>query len=197
MEQINAGVVCVTKFVPAVNQKFEKYVDYIDREASRRNDGYGAYNLFEESIDFEGYQDYMGTPEKSGELFTAENDFLEPEQKQQLKEVFHTAQQNESVMWQTVLSFDNKWLDKNGVFDCEHKKLDEQKMRELTRVAMQRLMKSEKLSDTGKWCASIHYNTDNIHVHIAMVEPVPTRPKIKFRGAWSTRGNLSNRPLME
>ena len=75
----------------------------------------------------------MGNPEKSSELFTEADDYLLPEQKSQLKNVFKTAQNNGSVMWQTVLSFDNRWLEKNGLYDNESKVLDETKIRELTR----------------------------------------------------------------
>ncbi len=34
-----------------------------------------------------------------------------------------------------------------------------------------------KIKGSAIWSASIHYNTDNIHVHIAVVEPNPTRER--------------------
>ncbi|ODV56322.1 hypothetical protein BG258_10620 [Lysinibacillus fusiformis] len=33
------------------------------------------------------------------------------------------------------------------------------------------------LMDSAVWSAAIHYNTDNLYVHIATVEPIPTRVK--------------------
>ena len=43
---------------------------------------------------------------------------------------------------------------------------------------MNELKKKENL-DGLVWSASLHYNTDNIHVHIASVEPNPTRERGK------------------
>lgn len=190
MGQIKAGVVCVTKFVAATSDKFQGYINYIDREASKRNSHYNDFNAFEKSNAYENYQAYMGNPEKSSELFTETDDYLVPEQKSQLRNVFKTAQNNGSVMWQTVLSFDNRWLEKNGLYDSENKVLDETKIRELTRDAIKRLTKCENISNTSKWCASIHYNTDNVHIHIAMVEPIPTRQKIYYNGKYQYRGKF-------
>lgn len=38
------------------------------------------------------------------------------------------------------------------------------------------IIKSEGL-EHAVWSAGIHYNTDNLHVHIATVEPYPMREK--------------------
>ena len=54
MGQIKAGVVCVTKFVVATSDKFQGYINYIDREASKRNLHYNDFNAFE------NYQAYNG-----------------------------------------------------------------------------------------------------------------------------------------
>ena len=34
------------------------------------------------------------------------------EEKTKLKDIFKQAQSKDSLMWQTVISFDNKWLEK-------------------------------------------------------------------------------------
>ena len=189
MKSIKAGVVCVSKFVTESSDKYQGFINYIDRESSQRNEHYDKFNAFEKSA-YGSYQDYMGNPEKSGELFTEEYDYLSEEQKKELKEVFNTAQKNGSVMWQTVLSFDNRWLEKNGLYDTENKNLDEVKMQEVTRTAVKRLIEKEGIKNTSKWCASIHYNTNHIHIHIAMVEPVPTRTKIYYNGKYQYRGKF-------
>ena len=49
------------------------------------------------------------------------------------------------VMWQTVISFDNRWLEQNGIYDSQKQILDEQKLKEVTRLAVNRLLKSEGL----------------------------------------------------
>ena len=60
MGQIKAGVVCVTKFVVATSDKFQGYINYIDREASKRNSHYNDFNAFEKSNAYENYQAYNG-----------------------------------------------------------------------------------------------------------------------------------------
>uniref|UniRef100_UPI00402A878B MobP2 family relaxase n=1 Tax=[Ruminococcus] torques TaxID=33039 RepID=UPI00402A878B len=110
-----------------------------------------------------------------------------------LKKVFSIAQTNQSLMWQTVISFDNNWLQKNGIYDMKTKMLDERKLKAVTRKAINELLKNEGL-DQAVWSASIHYNTDNIHVHIATVEPYPMRKKMMYQGKEEVRGKfkLSN-----
>ena len=70
----------------------------------------------------------------------------------------------------------NRWLEQNGIYDSQKQILDEQKLKEVTRLAVNRLLKSEGL-EHAVWSAGIHYNTDNLHVHIATVEPYPMREK--------------------
>lgn len=47
----------------------------------------------------------------------------------------------------------------------------------MVREAIKEMLKAENMEDTAVWSAAIHYNTDNIHVHVATVEPFPTREK--------------------
>ena len=98
MDDIKAGIVVVTEFCRPNTSKFQGYIDYINRTEAVRNENTAKYNL---------YQDYMGNPEKTTALFTAEKDKLTKAEKNELKEIFNKAQENESIMWQTVISFDN------------------------------------------------------------------------------------------
>ena len=159
---------------------YSGYIDYLDREEAQRNHAIQTFNLF---------NDYMGNPEKSTGLFTNEKDNLTHSEKRELKDVFQTAQDNESVMWQTVISFDNRWLEQNGIYDSQKQILDEQKLKEVTRLAVNRLLKSEGL-EHAVWSAGIHYNTDNLHVHIATVEPYPMRKKMMYNGKKEVRGKF-------
>ena len=82
------------------------------------------------------------------------------------------------------------FLEQYGIYSREMQLLDEERIRSLTRVCMKRMLQKEELLQTAVYTASIHYNTDNIHVHIATVEPIPTRPeatikKIPFRAVYS------------
>ena len=173
------------------SDKFQSYIDYIDREEAQRNNAFSTYNIFS---DYEQYNEYMGNPEKSSGLFTADKDSLTYAEKKELKSIFEMAQNNESLMWQTVISFDNRWLEKNGVYDPEKKVLDEQKVKETVRKAINRLMESEGM-DHAVWSAGIHYNTDNIHVHIATVEPYPMREKMLYEGNLEVRGKFKQSNL--
>lgn len=191
MADVKAGVILRTKFIqPAAPSApkvkiFRNYVDYIDREEAVRNRALPSYNAFS------GYNDYMGNPEKTTALFTEYQDSLTPEEKQELKRAFATAEKNKSPMWQHVISFDNRWLAQNGMYDPNTHTLDEFKLKEAVRASMRALTKAEKMDGTSVWSASIHYNTDNIHVHIAMVEPHPTRKsKENQNGEREIRGKM-------
>lgn len=167
MNEIKAGVVVVTKFCRSSSREFASYIDYIGRDEAVRTEYSSKYNL---------YHDYMGNPEKSTGLFTEQEDIRTDQQKKQLKDIFQTAQDKESLMWQTVISFDNRWLENNGLYNSKDGILDERRLRSITRSAVRKMLEKEGLQD-AVWSAAIHYNTDNIHVHIATVEPEPVREK--------------------
>lgn len=164
------GVVVVTKFCRPGSDAYQSYVDYIDRENAKIKNGTKSWNL---------YQDYMGNPEKSTGLFTRHQDALTKQDKRGLKKLFETAQENGSLMWQTVISFDNNWLAENGLYSPEDHRLDEKRIKEITRNAVEKMLKKEGL-ENAIWSAAIHYNTDNIHIHVATAEPVPQRRKKEF-----------------
>ncbi|MFF2242321.1 MobP2 family relaxase, partial [Bacillus thuringiensis] len=173
------GVVIKSQFVYYKNdfstnqdKEFGDYIDYIGRKDA----------VEKEKNEFSPYQDYMGNEEKTSSLFTKEEDVVSLDGKNRLKEAFKKAQKNKSVLWQDVISFDNKWLEKHGIYNSESKMIDEEKLKDVTRKAMDVMMTKERLRDTAIWSAAIHYNTDNIHVHVAMVEPVPSAGRIISKG---------------
>ncbi len=165
MNEIKAGCVVVTKFCRSSSKEFASYVDYIGRDEAVRTEYSSKYNL---------YHDYMGNPEKSTGLFTEQEDIKTDQKKKQLKDIFQMAQDKGSLMWQTVISFDNRWLENNGLYDSGLQSLDERRIQNITRSAVRKMLEKEGLQN-AVWSAAIHYNTDNIHVHIATVEPEPMR----------------------
>lgn len=179
MGKIKAGVVLVTKFVRPGDKAFGGYIDYIDREEAVRNDYSEEWN---------GYVDYMGNPEKTSELFSAGSDCLSAREKRQLKEDFISAQENGNLMWQSVLSFDNRWLEEQGLYDSHTNTLNKDKLKELTRNCMDKMLVKEGIDQSAVWSAAIHYNTDHIHIHIATVEPHetlrPMRDNGEPKGVW-------------
>ena len=166
------GVVLKTKFVTSDKKAFQDYVDYVDRDDAKKEQD--AHEKL-----FTLYQDYMDNPDKTSSLFTEQSDQLNAQGKKQLKKLFEKAQKNNSIMWQDVITFHNPWLQENGLYDARTHTVDEKKLMEITRQSMKEMLKRERLNESAIWSAAIHYNTGNIHIHIATVEPQPTRERGK------------------
>src|SRR5699024_7865463 len=110
-----------------------------------------------------------------GDLFTSNADNLSEEELKNLKEGFSVAQRNGSPMWQDVISFDNEWLEEQGLYDSKKHELNEARLRDVVRKSVSELLKQEGIpEDLMLWTGAVHYNTENIHVHLAMVQPEPT-----------------------
>lgn len=184
------GVVLVNKYdTPGTTKNFSQYLNYISRADAT------------EPKDFDQYLDYMDNPEKQASLFTAAQDSLTLEQKEQLKESFTKAEERNGVMWETVISFDNAWLEEHGLYRSDTGWADEKELQRLTRGAVKRIEDQEHLNLT--WAGAIHYNTDNLHIHIASVEQIPRKQEkeyqiVEFPKAWLDRhGVLDPEDLRE
>lgn len=118
--------------------------------------------------EFESYQDYMSNEEKSTGLFTLHQDKLSDDDKNKYKDIFKESQEKGSNLWQDVISFDNDWLKENGILKGNN--IDNKKIQQATRQAVNEMLKKEGLIDSAVWTGAIHYNTDNIHVHVAIVQ---------------------------
>lgn len=121
MSDINAGLVLVMEFCAADDSTFSIYIDYIDRDEATRKEHIKDFTIdaLLEKMRMESYIDYMDNPEKLGGLFTKDKDSLSAKEKTVLKNEFKTAQENGSLMWQSVISFDNNWLSDMEVYDKE------------------------------------------------------------------------------
>lgn len=175
------------KFARPSSGAFQSYIEYMDRENAVRNEAYEQYSAFtasegtselyegdsEETLD--GYIKYMANPIKTSNLFTLETNSLDSDDIAELKSAFIQASESGSPMWQDVFSFRNEWLVEHGYLDPITNQLDEKKIQNATRLGMNAMLKKEDMTHSAIWTASIHYNTDNIHVHIATVEPKSTR----------------------
>lgn len=186
------GIIMTGKFIRPGAGAFQSYIEYLDREKAVRNEAYESYSAFtttegtsglyegesEETLD--GYIKYMANPVKTSNLFTLETNSLDETDITEIKNEFITAADNGSPMWQDVFSFRNDWLIEHGYLDAETNQLDEAKLQLATRLGMNAMLKKEDMTHSSIWTASIHYNTDNIHVHVATVEPNPTREMHTF-----------------
>ena len=145
MSNQSPGVVVVSKFVFFTSKTFSSYVDYMDREEAKRN-----------------------------KSFNKDTDLMSENEKLDAKKLFAKAQKNRSILWQDVFSFDNKWLEKQGLYNPKTKELDEKKVKDAVRKSIEFAVEKKCIAETCIWNGAIHFNTDNIHVHVAICEPNPT-----------------------
>lgn len=163
------GVIIKSKFkIPQATRRtrrYTTYLSYIDRPDTKAR-----------SHQFENYHDYMEDELKSSGLFTATQDRLSAKEREQLRDIFRRAQENGSILWQDVISFDEAWLQEVGV--KENLYIDDQRLMQATRNATALMIDKEQMLH-ATWTAAIHYNTDNIHIHIATVETIHPRERGK------------------
>ena len=164
------GIIVSSKFIECSAKEFNSYIDYIDRKEAIRNNAYNRYSL---------YNDYMGNPTKTTGLFNNDVDFMNEKDKENSEKLFAKAQENKSIMWQDVYSFDNHWLIKQGLYNPITKELDEEKIKRAVRKSTNYILEKDGLKDSCIWNGAIHYNTDNIHIHVAICEPNPTTKRGK------------------
>lgn len=178
------AVILKSDFVVSTDKNFSNYISYIDRErAKQRTIESVEYQI--DDLEFEKYLDYMNrAPAKysnekaNGEgLFTNVKDTLSAKERRDMKKKFQHSQEKGTVLWRDVYSFDNEWLKQNGFLNDGL--LDEKSIKDATRRSMQECFKREGLEDTGYWVGEIHYNTENIHVHVASTETNNTRPMME------------------
>lgn len=168
-DSIVPGVTLMNKYdTPRTSsQGFSNYLNYISRENAVS------------PKDFQQYLDYMDNPAKQANLFTDDQDFLTLDEKDQWKERFSQTEKQNGVMWETVISFHNPWLEEHGLYDSQTGWVDEQELKRLTRGAMKRIETEDNLQLS--WTGAIHHNTDNIHIHIASVERVPRQREKEYQ----------------
>nr|WLE91148.1 hypothetical protein GGBNIMDK_00179 [Bacillus cereus] len=89
----------------------------------------------------------------------------------EIKELVGKAQNKGSVYYQDVISFDTDFLIKQKLYDPKTDTLDENRIRNASQKMMEQLFKDEQIEKSnGFWFASIHRNTDHIHIHFGTVE---------------------------
>lgn len=188
-----AGIILSTAFVIPKAQAYADYVNYMDRSEAVRNEFFESYNAFSKQNHgearntakgagetmFSQYGDYMANPKKTSALFTHIYDQAPSEVIRYIKDYFEEAQLNGSPLWQHVFSFKNEWLVEHGILSETTGELNQTRLYAATRKAMDTLEKKEGLQ--GEWIGAIHYNTDNIHVHVGYAEALSTRPWIEVK----------------
>lgn len=178
------SVIVKSKFIASGKKSFKNYINYIDRKDTHSKKNH--------KNEFKNYQNYMNDEEKSTGLFTKELDFMSENDKEVYKDIFDKSQKNGSILWQDVISFDNEWLKEIGILNG--KDIDEIKLKSATRSAMNELLKKEGTLHNSIWSAAIHYNTDNIHIHVATVQTFnySERGKRKQKSINSMKSQVAN-----
>ena len=164
--------------LPGTNAKgYAGIVDYMtDKEKVKKGEAYNTPDYFPEGI-----LSYMADEKKASGLFTKDKDFVDKNSIRELKESYQQAEQNGSLQWKFVGSFDNEWLKENQILDPDGE-VREQALKQSVRVMMDRLIKEEKFIPSQTiWAASFHHNTDNLHFHISLVEKENSRELVKRR----------------
>ena len=154
------------------------YVDYMDREDTKMEEKIEELNKVSDSIKNDTYIQYMENPLKTNNVFNGGSQSLSKDEIKKIKESFVESQKNESPMWQQVFSFDNNFLKENGLL-ADDGKLYEEPLKNATKLAMKEFKDQMNFNDTMEWVGAIHYNTDNIHIHIAVVEQESSRSIIE------------------
>lgn len=164
-------------------QDFTAYISYMARQYAleKKVDLTPAEMIEKEKIS-ESLQklnkdnSYKKTSEFLPGVFSCSSDQVNASDLKEIKKVFRKGQDHGSVIYQDVISHDNSYLEKLGLYDPKTEKLDEIGIKRAGREMMKKLFEKEKLNDTGFWMASIHRNTQHIHIHFAVVESKNTRP---------------------
>lgn len=182
---MSVGIINASKFVTSGSKAFGKFIDYIDRDDAIENSNFA-------SADFNLFADYMDDSEKSEGLFDSTGRFLSKDDKIKIKKVFANAQENGSCLWQQVYSFDMDWLKENGIFDADKNFFNEAQLREYTVLAVEKMLKTEEF-EKAAWVASIHHNTEHMHIHVAMVDTNVMWTENEGRCRRDLSGNLYQR----
>lgn len=178
----------------------DRLTEGIDQETAQEI----AKEIQEQTLDYVGYIDYMkrnyATKNDSKEftgIFTDTTLNATTAEAKQLKDMLVEAKNNRSLLWRGVISFDNDFLAKNGVYLRDSKMVDQEMIKKVVQKAMVNVIKREKLSDSAFWWGNIHLNTDNIHVHVGLSEIKSARPTFFYapRNRRERKGKFSQKTI--
>lgn len=186
--EIKAGITLMAEFETGNKGKaFKGFNDYMDRPEAVKN----KFAEKEKEENYHKFNEYMGNPEKSEGLFTTNRDNLTEIQKEELNNLFDEAQSKGSIMEKLIFSFDPRWLEKHNIVNDGA--VNVPALMDYTRKSVNTLKSAEKGLENFIWTASIHHNTDNLHIHVAMVELNPSWTEGSGRCRQNSKGELYQR----
>lgn len=114
-------------------------------------------------------------------FYSSESKHLKLKDAEHARQMLRKGRDNGSVLWEPVISFDNDFLEREGILNRKTGELHDDILKEASYKMMNEAIKREKLNNPY-WSASIHRNTDNIHIHFALVEQENSREIINYKG---------------
>lgn len=158
------GVIFTMKFIYKWKIGGYDYLKYMSRpEAFQKL-------KHEHDEEFKDYMQYMSNSEKSDGIFDMTKDKLSEKEIDEYRVLEAESQKQGCPKYIGVTSFDNDFLKENGIITPFG--LDTKKLKEIARSSISEMIqKSDKLdNDNVYWTAAIHTNTDNVHIHYAILE---------------------------
>ena len=181
--------------------EFAKYQDYMSRKnAIEANSNSHLSNSEKNELALiNGYLTKYDVPTVQDDkvlpgYFTSEKEIIRNEDKADIRKKIRECAMSGSIMWQPIISFDNNFLKEMKVYDPKTGYLDEAGLRKASHKMMDYLEKKEGLNPIY-WTAAIHRNTDNIHIHYALVEQANSRKLQKYKGIEEPRGKFKQSTL--
>jgi hypothetical protein len=154
------------------SSKKDDYVGYVDK-------GIRQVTAHEEENDENDYIAYAGNKEKSSGIFD-DDGLIDEEKKKVLR---NNLRKTQSVIWDCVISFEEKY----GKDNCG----TPEKARKLLQKVLPPFFKSIGLDPKKTvWYAGLHENTDNRHIHLSFFQTGPTVYDRKTKGRKYRHGKV-------
>lgn len=166
------GVVFSMRFVQAAaaNDHFSRYaVGYMSRPQAFEEKEHEGDALYHDADPRNDQYGYMSNKDKTDGLFDAKSDLVSEYDQYRYTGIFDASQVKDCPLYQGVISFRNEFLQKYQIDYQTPAGIA--RLKQIARLGISDMIHASKLSDDNVvWTAAIHTNTDNIHVHIAIVE---------------------------
>lgn len=131
---------------------------------------------------YEKYVDYMvrskAVDNHDGELLPTFNDqvnFLTKKDEKILKQKLKSAEENNNLMWEGVVSFRTDFLADQKIYDPNSGRVDQKTIKNALRDAMPKFLKQNNFGKNAFWWANIHLNTKHVHIHFSISEEGKSR----------------------
>lgn len=182
------------EFNQIYNEDYSKYLGYMVRRQAIASKKQLSKKDIEEMKRISGAMDKMGMPQSDPsklliDVWTNDKDTMTLGDRKEFQDKMDAAKKHGSMLWTDVVSFDNRWLERQGLYNPKTGELKSEALREASRKMLDVLGKKEQLNQPF-WLASVHRNTDNIHIHFAIMEKENSRKMVDVGGEMQPRGNF-------